>query len=477
MQFDRRNFLLGALSVGAINAGGTALPAQEGAQVPAPSASADWMLDPSPYISSVTRQNNGREVTISNGLVRRVFRLAPNAATIALDNLMTGESELRAVRPEAQVTINDYELEIGGLEGQPVQNYFLTEWLDGMTANPRAFLFDRLEEGKTVERFPWKRVAKWSTVDLPWPPPGVSLTFHYKAGPQTPIEDMHLSVHYELYDGIPLMAKWMEVENRGEAPVILNSFKAEILALAESYATKSAPLHRTDLLDKLAQMHIETDYAFGGNMQAERDNVAVRWTNDVRYHPDQISLLECAPPLGPELEIAPRDTWRSFTVFELLHDSSDAERRGLAMRKMMTTIAPWIQENPLYMHIRYAEPDKVKFAIDQCVAVGFEMVMLSYGSGFNIENDSPEYLKEMKELADYARDKGIAIGGYTLLASRGGESGGFDHRREDRRARRRHIRTFAMPLQSLGRELFQEGSRVSGCDGNECISERRVVSR
>jgi len=47
------------------------------------------------------------------------------------------------------------------------------------------------------------------------------------------------------------------------------------------------------------------------------------------------------------------------------------------MRKMMTTLAPWIQENPIYMHARSASPDKVKTIIDQCADVGFEMVILS----------------------------------------------------------------------------------------------------
>lgn len=422
MQFDRRGFLVGALSAGALNATAGALRAQEGGSAPAPSLRADWLIDPSSYLAKLTHSADGREVTIDNGLVRRIFRLAPNAATIAIDNLMTGESELRAVRPEAQVTLDDYEIEVGGLVGQPTQSYFLPEWLEKMTADPRAFHFVRLEEGKPVERFPWKRVAKWSTEELPWPPPGVALTFHYAAGPQTPVTNVKLRVHYELYDGIPVIAKWMEMENAGDSALILNSFKAELLALVESSATKAAPLQHDGLLDMLAPMHIETDYAFGGNMQAAKDNVAVHWVTDSRYHSDQMSLLECAPPVGPELEIGSRETWRSFNVFELLHDSSDAERRGLARRKMMTTLAPWVQENPLYMHIRYAEPEKVKFAIDQCAAVGFEMVMLSYGSGFDIENSSAAYLSQMKDLANYARTKDIAIGGYTLLASRGGDA-------------------------------------------------------
>jgi hypothetical protein len=72
------------------------------------------------------------------------------------------------------------------------------------------------------------------------------------------------------------------------------------------------------------------------------------------------------------------------------------------------------------MHARNAAPDKVREAVDQCAAVGFEMVILSFGSGFQIENDSPENVQAMKGLADYARQKGIALGGYSLLSSRPG---------------------------------------------------------
>ena len=47
------------------------------------------------------------------------------------------------------------------------------------------------------------------------------------------------------------------------------------------------------------------------------------------------------------------------------------------------------------------------------------MVIMTFGSGFQIENDSVSYLQRMKALNNYAADKGIAIGGYSLLASRG----------------------------------------------------------
>lgn len=416
---NRRSFLVGGLVSGVLGAGVPLVPAQ--AEVTRPEESKDWLLDPAPFRAKVVCDEAKKRIALENGLLRRSFCLAPNAATIALDNLMTGESALRTVRPEATLTLNDNALAVGGLTGQPMHNYFLPEWVAEMHADGRGFQLERVEEGVTVERFPWKRVPEWSSEHLPWPPPGVSLAFHYGVGPETPVRDVGVRVCYELYDGLPLMAKWVELENRGASPVIVNSFRAEVLALTESYATKyAAPESKGALLDKLTQMHVETDYAFGGNMQAERDNAAVRWVTDPLYHHDAITLLECSPAVGPEVEVAAGETWRSFTVFELLHDSSEAERRGLAMRRMMRTLAPWSQENPLYMHVRYAEPEKIRAAIDECASVGFNMVMLSFGSGFDIQNRDPKYIASMKAVADYARAKGIAIGGYTLLAASGG---------------------------------------------------------
>ena len=43
-----------------------------------------------------------QEITLGNGLIRRVFRLAPNAAEVAFDNLLTGAALPRAVKPEAK---------------------------------------------------------------------------------------------------------------------------------------------------------------------------------------------------------------------------------------------------------------------------------------------------------------------------------------------------------------------------------------
>jgi len=137
-------------------------------------AHVDWLLDPSAFKARVARSADGGEVVLDNGLVRRAIRLTPNAATVSFENLMTGESIIRAVRPEACVGLDGVRYEIGGLGGQPVQGFLEPAWVETLKANPAAFQFAGLKTGQTQARFPWKKRREWMPKDAPWPPPGVS---------------------------------------------------------------------------------------------------------------------------------------------------------------------------------------------------------------------------------------------------------------------------------------------------------------
>ena len=396
---------------------------------------ADWLLDGSPFRAQVNASANGREVTLDNGLIRRVFRLAPNAATVSFENLMTGESIIRSVRPEASLELDGARHDIGGLSGQPVHNFLKPGWIDHLEASPEAFQFTGYKIGKTEARFPWKKRSEWSPKDLPWPAPGVSLTLEYQSPPsfgavervEQPVPlskkpasgKVTVEVHYELYDGIPLLSKWIVVRNGTAQPVRLNTFISEILATTE---VESEVGNSTSW--RLPGLLVETEYSFCGAMGTLDTGPSVHWMRDPSYT-SQVSydlqtpcLLQCRPPLGPDQVIVPGGTFESFHAFELAYDSTDRERKGLAKRRMYRTIAPWVTENPVLMHVRSAETKAVKLAIDQCVEVGFEMVIFTFGSGFDFESRDKDEQARIKELADYARSKGIVLGGYSLCASR-----------------------------------------------------------
>src|SRR3569832_644072 len=52
----------------------------------------DWLNNPAPIVAKITASSDGRELQLSNGLVRRLIRLAPGCATVSLDNLLNGSS-------------------------------------------------------------------------------------------------------------------------------------------------------------------------------------------------------------------------------------------------------------------------------------------------------------------------------------------------------------------------------------------------
>ncbi len=370
-------------------------------------SAADWLVSGTAHPTRAVR--GSRDLTLTNGLVERTWRLEPDAATVRFDNRITGESMLRGVKPEAELQLNGKWYAVGGLAGQPDYAYLRPEWLEKMTAAPGAFHFTRLETGMTAARLPYRGNA-------PWPPPGVSATLSF-APPADGPQGVEVEVHYELYDNVPVIAKWLTVRNRGVQPVALDRFKAEVLAVVDYESRVEKVPAPPDVL------HVETDYAFGG-MDNAGASTAVHWVTDPQYT-SQVNyslkspvLLEVAPELGPGLTLAPGAEWTSFRVFELAYDSTDRERRGLALRRMYRTIAPWAMRNPILMHARRADPDAVKLAVDQCAATGFEMVILSFGSGINMENEDPAYLAKIKSMVDYAHSRGIKLGAYSLLASR-----------------------------------------------------------
>ncbi len=373
----------------------------------------DWLIDPDPYKASI--QEEGDSLVLGNGLLMRKIRVKNGCATVAFDNLVTGECLLRSVRPEAMVGINGKEWKVGGLVGQVEHAYIKPEWLERMVPDESAFRLKGYRTGKTEKRFEWKRM-RWHE-KRPWPPPGKSLTLVF-APPDEGPRGIEIRVHYEIYDGIPLISKWFVLENNGKETITIDSFKAEILALVEGESSVKVPRRW-----RLPNIHVETDYEFNGSSTASASK-AVFWEKDplyrtqVNYRRLTPCLLVCKPPLGPAVEVRPGEKFESFRVFELVYDSTERERKSLSLRRMFRVVAPWVTENPIFFHLRSTDPKVVRTVIDQCADVGFEMIILSFGSGLNMESSNPAYIGKIKELGDYARSKGIELGGYSLLASR-----------------------------------------------------------
>ena len=390
-------------------------------RVPAPEAR-DWLVEKVSRRAGLWRGETGRELVLDNGLIQRTFLLGPNMACVGFRQLSSGESILRAVLPECRLTIAGKTHDVGGLRGQPIGNFLLPVWYDSLEADADAFRFVDFETGRIEARFPWKIRPEWLSREVAWPPPGVRVTFIFeppKGLAGGAVRGLRVRVHYALYDGLPLMAKWLTLENGSGQTLRLDSFVSEMLACVEG-GSQVEDLGR----EPLPRLHVETDFSSLASSGSVSQRDVVHWLPDptyrtqVNYRLQTLCLLECRPPLGPAIDLPTGESFDSFRTWILAHDDGDSLRHALSLSRMYRTIAPWVLENPLIHHVRSARSDAVRAAIDQCAEVGFELVIMTFGSGFQIENESEEYLEQIRGLADYAHERGVALGGYSLLASR-----------------------------------------------------------
>ena len=387
-------------------------------------ARGDWLIDGISYTASfkpVAGQPN--RFALSNGLVARTFLLQNEVgATIGLEELPTSQNIFRAVRPEAKVTIDGVCYDVGGLTNQPNHAYLKDEWLKEMTPSKHALAFVNVEVSEPLERFAWGR-KRHHAPHVKWPPEGVHVTLEFQPLAELQVEnDFRVFVHYELYDGVPVFCKWLTVENRSDQTLTVDHFASEILALVEHDSRVES--RAGVALPKPQTLHVETDFAFGGFTSENANRHVVHWKVDpeystqVNYRRESPCLLVVEPTYGPAQKVSPGNTFESCRAFELVYDSTARERRSLALRRMYRVIAPWVTENPIMHHLTVSDPATVERAIKQAAEVGFEMVILSFGSGFNIEDGSSENLARWKKIAELADQVGVEIGGYSLLSSR-----------------------------------------------------------
>jgi hypothetical protein len=612
----------------------------------------DWLINGEDLKANIWQADEGKSIVLSNGIISRTFRITPNAATTSLKMLGSNEEFIRAVKPEAVVSMNGFTVNIGGLTGQPNLAFLYPDWLDSLEADPLSFKFKGFKIGEPEKRLEWKEIRHHAP-DAEWPPKGVKLQMDYQLGDlssedllalsqesnigrqeifhddftslasvwkvrtsdtherssfinegkpgeiytlnntavygeytlpkgvglvetsidagtdlsgqwgpgiallwknktikfnmrpgnesgvknngawrftvydgkkentraggkdnvhfdktwllrlridgnlvhceakpkegvwktyesidfgeaiQDPIavrigklgknasgedhqfpgelvrlkmnsfaaygrldqnelnkiktklndlEKIVISVNYEMYDGIPTISKWITIQNNSERPVLIDNIISEYLGIAD-HNPYSGYRGREDFKIK-PNIHFETDYAFSAQKMKVGNRHVVHWGTDQDYT-TQISWIQDIPNTmriypdnGYHLNVAAGNSFESIRSFMLPYDSYDKERNGLALRKMYRTVAPWVTENPMMFHITRSKWDEYTTGVDQAAEMGYEMVNFSFGSGFNPENESEENYQQMKKYAEYANEKGIKIGTYSLLASR-----------------------------------------------------------
>ena len=168
----------------------------------------DWLIQPPTQKASIAIQ--GKYITLANGLSRRIFYLGENLACIDYQNLSNGQQLLRAVHPEAHISLNGKSYPVGGMEGQKERAYFKKGWEEKLSAGKEDFRFVRYQIQDMKPFLAWTRKT-WATNHLQ--ATGKQIDFEYES-PLPELKNIGVTVHYQILDGMPLMIKWLSIENK-----------------------------------------------------------------------------------------------------------------------------------------------------------------------------------------------------------------------------------------------------------------------
>lgn len=360
------------------------------------------------YRARVIEENG--ETVLTNGIAERRFVKSPDFACVSIKNLYSGEQFLRAVKPEVTVTLDGVKYPVGGVSGQFEFGFLKPSWLKGFKPS-EGFSYKSHREIPLTRSFAWKRKRR-STAEN-WPPKGVCLETTF-ASSLPELQGIEVVIRYECYDNIPAFGKSFSVINNSGRDIRLNEFAAEILALTEHDVGNTEVSRVTSQARNIfgvSEYENTVTPTFSYTLDEE-------YTSQVDYLCHYRNLLISKPPLGPYKLIKNGERFDSYNAHILLFDETDRMRRMLQLDRLYSTLAPWTTENPIYLHVVSDDENELKTAVDQCAGAGFEMIIISFGSGLNMEDVSEENIAKFRKIADYAHSKGIELGGYSLLASR-----------------------------------------------------------
>lgn len=162
-----------------------------------------WMLDGKGYEAKVSVGE--KSVVLANSLVSRTIRF-DGCRTVSYRNLPRGIELIDAAFP-------DFALSVNGRK----------------TASDEGFVFEGAEVCAPKARVPFRRSATM-TAKGPYPPRGraVLLRFRFES------PRLKVCVHYELYDGLPVLMKCVSVQNTGGKEIVIDNIFTEVLKIAKN---------------------------------------------------------------------------------------------------------------------------------------------------------------------------------------------------------------------------------------------------
>ena len=171
--------------------------------------------------------------------------------------------------------------------------------LASLTPNTTAFQFASLTIGTPETPFPWKPGTRFAPSNVSWPPAGVALHITFTAPTTAPTvhQGVTVTVHYEMYQGVPILSKWLSITSKTKHPIEISGVHVELLAVTQPFSPlpliQYPPAQRTS--DSAGDHGHYSQHGKGGNdpyqglLWVEKDQphaAEVNWQDDAHVLPN-----------------------------------------------------------------------------------------------------------------------------------------------------------------------------------------------
>jgi len=293
----------------------------------------DWLVHGQDSKTRLLKTANGLRLT--NGLIERSFATQPDGYFCTIDLRRGDQSFFRALAPEGNVTLNGQPFNVGGCLGQPDNRYefwYAERW--PLSKDPDAFVYRNYTLSKPSKSFEWR--ARSGAPSIPWPPKGLRLTVEFA---HASLQNVHVFIHYEMYDNIPAYRKLVSIRNDGSDTITVDSlvvelFRAQnwgpqrITALAERWDNPNVPNDQQvpAVPDSLLRESPRFWYADPSYDRCCDDTqLHVPYTAYTFLVAGYVGDVRFGGPTGPGWALAPGSSRSSASLRVVLHDSDDSE--------------------------------------------------------------------------------------------------------------------------------------------------------
>ena len=262
---------------------------------------------------------------------------------------------------------------------------------------------------------------------------GSDFTSFIKGGSLSPCPDLRVTVHTELYDGLPAFSRWLTVSvaagSTAPAPVIAQA-SMELLHVPFNLRNR---LHaETAYMPAVGIRNSFEDagwYPASGSYSANFSGLTSPpvslWVYDQElmgpwgadsaweYWYDMgmnETLLDVKFPFGPGLNLS-AGALDTFRVYEMLHDDDDADRQGLGRRRLLRAVAPQVEMDISPFYTVGGDSASIRAGANVAASLGFRG-LYTQADPFD---SSPAHIAQVAADVAYVHSKGLVANFYVLL--------------------------------------------------------------